>query len=143
MNLIGTMTHNKSINEKLLDQPEWAIHVEQEGKLVAKWMNYWINVAKKKETPVYFIRFEDLTSNPKETLSDVFSYFLDVESIEGTIIEKRIEEIISPGQTNSLIYKPRIGGGGTNSQMNNYTPEMVEYLKDSLSEMVHFFGYAK
>lgn len=60
-------------------------------------MNYWINVAKKKETPVYFIRFEDLTSNPKETLSDVFSYFLDVDSIEGTIIEKRIEEIISPG----------------------------------------------
>ena len=26
--------------------------------------------------------------------------------------------------------------------MHNYTPEMVEYLKDSLSEIVHFFGYS-
>ena len=70
--MIGTMTHNKNIAEPLLDQPEWAVHVEQEGRLLTKWMKYWINAAKNKEVPVYFVRFEDLITNPKEYLGDIF-----------------------------------------------------------------------
>ena len=74
-------------------------------------MNFWINAAKNKEVPVYFVRFEDLITNPKEFLSEIFAFFLDVDTIKGTVIEQQIEEICSDGHTNSLIYKPRPGGG--------------------------------
>ena len=79
-------------------------------------MNFWINAAKNKEVPVYFVRFEDLIVDPKKFLGEIFSFFLDVDSIEGTIVEKRIEEICNVGHSNSLVYKPR-PGGGMNAQM--------------------------
>jgi hypothetical protein len=39
------MTHNKNINENLKDYPEWYKHIEQEGKLWPRWINYWIEKA--------------------------------------------------------------------------------------------------
>ena len=58
------------------------------------------------------------------------------------MIEKKIDDVCEVGHSKSLIYKPR-PGGGMNSQMHNYTDDMKDYLKDQLSEIVHFFGYAK
>ena len=58
--------------------------------------------------PVYFIRFEDLVTNPKQVLSEIFAFFLDVPSIKGMIIEKRIDDILQD-PSSSIIYKPRVG----------------------------------
>jgi len=89
------MTHNKSINESLLDYPEWFKHINDEGRLWPKWLKYWIEKARNKEVPIYFARFEDLITNPKKTLSELFSFMLKVDSIEGTVIEKRIEDVVT------------------------------------------------
>lgn len=43
--------------------------------------------------PIYFVRFEDLQKNPATILKNVFSIVLGVTSIEGTILERRIDEI--------------------------------------------------
>ena len=42
-------------------------------------------------------------------MKEIFSFFLDAENIEGTIIEKRIDEICNAGHSKSVLYKPRHG----------------------------------
>ena len=40
--------------------------------------------------PTYFMRYEDLKMNPKPVLEGLFCFLLDVESIKGTVVERRI-----------------------------------------------------
>jgi hypothetical protein len=73
--------------------------------------------------PVLFCRFEDLITTPKQALSDIFAFVLGTPSIEGTVIEQRIEDVLKVGKEGSIIYKPRNGGGGVNKNLHNYTDE--------------------
>ena len=50
------------------------------------------------------IRYEDLKLNPKPVLKEMFCFLLDVQSIEGTVIEKRIDEATSEGFTGQQVY---------------------------------------
>ena len=81
-----------------------------------KWMQHWIDAAKNQDLPVYFVRFEDLTANPKSVLEEIFKFFLDTNNLEGTVVEQRIKDICDQGKETSIIYKPRVGGG-INRQM--------------------------
>ena len=85
--LLATLTHNNNVNEKLLEYAEWYRHIELEGKLWKKWIDYWITKSKNREVPVYFCRFEDIISEPMKSLSDIFGFILGQNSIEGTVIE--------------------------------------------------------
>ena len=46
--------------------------------------------------PTYYVRYEDLILNCQETLEQLFCFLLEVESIAGTVIEKRIRDQLSP-----------------------------------------------
>jgi len=61
--------------------------------------------------PIYYFRFEDLISDPKKVLSEIFCIALGVESLEGTVMEQRIEEVVKKGSSGNALYKPRPGGG--------------------------------
>ena len=43
--------------------------------------------------PTYFVRFEDIIRNPQLLLNEIFKIAFSVESLEGTILERRIEEV--------------------------------------------------
>mmetsp|Transcript_1547 Transcript_1547/g.2255 ORF Transcript_1547/g.2255 Transcript_1547/m.2255 type:complete len:162 (+) Transcript_1547:895-1380(+) len=43
--------------------------------------------------PTLFIRYEDLVRDPRQGLTEVFKLTLDVDSLEGTILERRIREV--------------------------------------------------
>ena len=58
--------------------------------------------------PTYFIRYEDLRVNPQETLEKVFAFLLDLESVEGTNIQRRIKEVTSQGHEVSVSYKQKV-----------------------------------
>jgi hypothetical protein len=88
------MTHNKSINEDFTLWPEWAIHVNDDVRSYKKWCEYWINMAEEKKLPVLFLRFEDLITNPEAELKKIFPFILRMNSIEGTVVETRIEEVV-------------------------------------------------
>lgn len=66
---------------------------------------YWRKIAKEGTIPVYFLRYEDLVENPKKILEEIFCFVLDVESVEGTYIGKRIHDTTSK-EANTLC-KPR------------------------------------
>ena len=42
--------------------------------------------------PTFYLRFEDMRTDPVSTLIDCFKFILDAPSIEGTVVEKRIKE---------------------------------------------------
>ena len=64
-----------------------------------------------------------------------------MDALEGTVIEKRIEEVMAMGSKRNQTYKPR--QGGTNRNLKNYTPEQLEYVKAYNEELFHMFGYVK
>jgi hypothetical protein len=54
-----------------------------------------IDEAKEKKVPLLFIRYEDLVTSPGETLTDIFKFILGVDSLEGSVIQKRIDDAVN------------------------------------------------
>lgn len=55
--------------------------------------------------PTYWVRYEDLVLNPQPVLMELFSFMLDVASIEGTVLEKRIIDYCAKGHEAATVYK--------------------------------------
>lgn len=77
--------------------PQWSQLVKQEVTCWRDFHDYWI------QNNAFFIRYEDLTRAPVETLDKVFTYLLG--SIEGTDLACRIKQLAQ--QTKPQLYKPR------------------------------------
>lgn len=56
-------------------------------------------------TPTFFVRFEDLRENPKPHMAQLIAFMLDVNSIEGTVIEARLNEVCKEDVTEKARYK--------------------------------------
>lgn len=54
--------------------------------------------------PVYFLRYEDLLTKPKETLEGLFCFLMNRESIEGLNIQRRIQAAIDMGHKSTQAY---------------------------------------
>ena len=57
------------------------------------------------EIPTYYMRFEDMRTDPVSTLLDCFKFLLDTPNIEGTVVEKRIQENCGLKNEPKSIYK--------------------------------------
>ena len=55
--------------------------------------------------PTYYVRYEDLCVNPEPVLTEVFCFLLEVPTIEGTVVEKRIADYCAKGAAAASIYK--------------------------------------
>ena len=55
--------------------------------------------------PTLFVRYEDLVLNPETTLQEIFKFILDADSIENTVLQKRIKDIASNEFTGHPVYK--------------------------------------
>jgi hypothetical protein len=62
------------------------------------WHELWIKQAKTGK-PIYFFRFEDILANPRQHLRDLMGFVLGMtdSEITGTVLEKRIEEVLAMG----------------------------------------------
>ena len=60
---------------------------------------YWIKRSKDEEIPLYFIRFEDMINDPKPVLTELFQFCLNMPTLEGSVIEERINFVLSKGET--------------------------------------------
>lgn len=98
-------------------------------------------MAENTDKPVYFFRFEDILTNPEAELRNLFKFILGVESIDGTVVEQRIKDVMAMGAKKNQTYKPR--QGGTNKNTQNYLPEQIEFTKRHNEELFHIFGYVK
>jgi hypothetical protein len=94
--------------------------VRAQVKCWKKWNQYWIDLAKEQTVPVYFTRFEDIMANPKQSLEEIFSVILEMENVEGTVVQQRIHDIVKAGKTGNTVYKPR-KDGGVNKNLSHYS----------------------
>ena len=79
-------------------------------------------------------------SNPRKELTELMKFILGMDTLEGTVIEQRIEDVLSMDKTSTQVYKPR--SGGSNKNIMNYTPEQIEFQKSFNEYLIHYFGYA-
>ena len=71
------------------------------------WFQYWLDMAENTNKAVYFFRFEDILSQPEIELRNLFKFILGIDEIEGTVIERRIKDVMGMGAKKNQTYKPR------------------------------------
>jgi len=69
-----------------------------------------------------------LRSDPVPILKDLFKFLFDVESIEGTVLEKRINEKCGSKTQPKSIYKAKAGGFGLNRNKHMYNENQMKWL---------------
>eukprot|EP00356_Strombidium_inclinatum_P005005 CAMPEP_0170501540 /NCGR_PEP_ID=MMETSP0208-20121228/38610_1 /TAXON_ID=197538 /ORGANISM="Strombidium inclinatum, Strain S3" /LENGTH=165 /DNA_ID=CAMNT_0010780145 /DNA_START=963 /DNA_END=1457 /DNA_ORIENTATION=+ len=79
--------------------------------------------------------------NPERVLLEMFKFILAERDLSGTIIEKRIKDVLNQG--NNYLYKPRQAGGGFHKHVDKVEKGQYQALMDNLEHYLHFFGYAK
>jgi hypothetical protein len=57
--------------------------------------------------PTFRVRYEDLVIDPKTTLTDLFRFILGIESLEGTVAEHRIDQVLAKGKDATQFYKQK------------------------------------
>ena len=91
--------------------------------------------------PTYILRFEDLIMNPEPILNELFCFLLDVDTIKGTVIEKRIFEISDQGFTAKSVYALKNTSKDLNKNADMYNKKLLEELKVILKLYNIFYGY--
>ena len=89
------------------------------------------------------MRFEDLRTDPESTLVECFKFILDVPSLEGTVVEKRILEHCSPKNAPKSVYKLKSTSTSLSRNQGLYSPELIDQIQNTLKDYLLFFGYTK
>ena len=77
--------------------------------------------------PTYFVRYEDLVLNPLPVLTELFCFLLEVPSIEGTVVEKRLADYCAKGSQAAAVYNLKATGSrNLNKNVGFYSPEQLE-----------------
>ena len=76
-------------------------------------------------------------------LNECFRFLLDVPSIKGTVVEKRISDISSQGFASKSVYKLKTNKQDLVRNFHMYTDTHIEELKTILADYNLFFGYAR
>ena len=102
---------------------------------------FWLSEIKKKGISAYFVKFEDLVSDKKEhVLSEMMKYCLSSETIDGSIVQKRINNVVNKEKAGE-IYKPRKGVQG--NLKTQCSDDNIKHIQTNLRELMLFFGYEK
>ena len=91
------------------------------------------------KVPVYFIRYEDLTTKPQKFLEEIFAFLLGESSLEGKLIQKRIQSAVSS------IDKPTVVTDCSSDLLNQnagrFSGEQVSWIKEVAGANLFYFGY--
>ena len=99
-------------------------------------------VKKLSETiPTFYVRFEDLRTEPEKVLGDVFRFLYEVESIKGTVLEKRILEKCCGENRPKPSYKLKSTSSSLSRHADLYNDELLAKMKQELKDQLYFFGY--
>lgn len=89
----------------------------------SKWYETLINAGEnQKEVPVLWVRFEDLVTNPKQCLSQVMRFLLNMDDISGTNAERRIDEVCAKSKSSLISYKLKESTLRFNANRKRYNP---------------------
>lgn len=123
--MFGTISHgNKLDYEYHTEYPEhWDWFVRDQVEKMKMFFDTLIEQCKRKGHPLYFVRYEDLVSDPKETLMGLMSFLLEESDLVGSNAERRICQVISKGSKGAATYKLKDTTGKFDQHQAKYTPE--------------------
>ena len=73
---------------------------------------------------------------PGDTLKELFGFMLGVKTIEGTLVERRIENLCAEMFVNLDIDSQHL-----NQNVSMFTVEQLEFIKEELCDFLYFFNY--
>ena len=145
--LVYCQVHGLQFNNKLTEEPlytKWLDFQQRASDAYSKWYEYWINIAETTDRPVFFFRFEDVVKDPAKELKEVFRFILGMESIEGTVIERRVDEVAAWSAEQNQSYKPRTEAQtAVNKNLKNFRQVQLDQMKSDHEKLFHIFGYVK
>ena len=62
-----------------------------------------------------------MRTNPVPVVKEIFKFLLDVESIEGTVVEKKIEQVCAEGTQAKAVYALKSKSSSLSRNNDNYT----------------------
>lgn len=89
------------------------------------------------------MRYEDLKLNPVPVLIELFCFLLDVPSIQGTAIEKRILQVTADGFRNKTAYALKDLSNDLNRNRHMYKDYQIASMSSELKEMIQFWKYGE
>ena len=113
-------------------------------KRISKSLNDSVSAMSQVEAtiPTYYLRYEDLVLNPEPVLMELFAFLLDVESIKGSVVERRIQDYCAKGKKGGSVYKLKADPAKNLSRnVGMYTDYQLEYLKDECRDFLYYFSY--
>lgn len=93
-----------------------------------------------KEIPAYFFRYEDQTTNSRETTIEFCKVILDQQDINGTVVQHRIDEITKESHEKRAKYTLK-STQTLNRNIGMYSDEQLAFIKSELRDFFLFFGY--
>jgi hypothetical protein len=137
-----TYSQNKSCDPTLYKEckEEWEWFFIEHMIMWKQFYDYWVKIAIDKTIPVYFFRYEDLSTDPARIIKEIFEFTLEVDSLSGTYLEKRINDSVKKAKKPQF-YKPR--QGGINLNIHRYSDEQINMLKTTYRDHLNYFGYTK
>ena len=141
-NLANLRSHSLEINEQYhVDFPEfWDQWVRQMTLNLRDNHNVVLDSIAE-AIPTFFMRYEDLKINPLAFLTDLFCFLLDVPSIAGTVVERRINEVTQAGFSKVTAYKLKSTASSLNRNAHMYNTAQIDYMKAELANMIRFWKY--
>jgi hypothetical protein len=111
------------------------------------WYKYWLDVAENSDVPIYFFKFEDILKDTQGELEKLMSFILGIfDSVEGTVIQERIKEVMSMDEGKRSVYKPRAATTGNkqsskHKNLHKYADDQIilQYVQNE--SLLHIFGY--
>ena len=91
---------------------------------------------------MYIVRYEDLVTDPKDTMMGLMSFLFGVKDLTGTNIERRIDEVVQKGDQGVQMYKMKATTGRFDANANLYTPEQRKAVQDAFGDWMYYYGYA-
>ena len=143
--LCNTISHgNKPEYDFSVDYPEWwNWFVKRQAFQMQKFFEILIRQGTSEaKNPMYIVRYEDLVTHPKDTLMGLMSFLLEVKDLTGTNMERRIDQVVSKGKAAATTYRLKDTTGQFDQHLSKYSPELKQYVRDTLGDQLYYFGYA-
>ena len=101
--LFTAMSHSKTVNQDLKGHAAFKKWISAGVKRLNAMQR---NVMRFQEhVPTLFLTYEMLILEPEKTLTDIFRFLFDQDSLEGTLLEKRIKDACAEGHESKAIYE--------------------------------------
>ena len=88
------------------------------------------------------MRYEDLVTEPKETLLGLMAFCFGIKDAHGTNLERRIDQVLFMGKSATQMYALKNTTGRLDVHRSKYTKDQIKYVQECLGEWVYYFGYA-